>query len=124
MIQNNVKALITAFAAALILGLGFNGIARADSSKSNPFAVADAPAKLVVAAADGKCGAGKCGGKMMEGAKDGKCGAGKCGGKMKEGAKAMKDGKCGGKMKEGAKPMKEGKCGAGKCGAGKCGGKM
>ena len=98
MIQNNVKALITAFAAALILGLGFNGIARADSSKSNPFAVADAPAKLVVAAADGKCGAGKCGGKM------------------KEGAKAMKDGKCGGKMKEGAKPMKEGKCGAGKCG--------
>jgi hypothetical protein len=57
-----------------------------------------------VFAAEGKCGAGKCGGKTE------KCGAGK---------KDAKAGKCG--AKEGAKADQSEK--AAKCGAGKCGGK-
>ncbi len=59
--------------------------------------------------AEGKCGAGKCGGEMKAG--EGKCGAGKCGGEMKAG-----EGKCGGDK---AEKSAEGKCGAGKCGGGK-----
>ena len=51
--------------------------------------------------AEGKCGAGKCGGKKTE--KPAKCGAGKCGGEKKQ----EKAGKCGGSEKG-----KSSKCGS------------
>ena len=62
-------------------------------------------------AAEGSCGAGKCGAEMKKEMK-GSCGAGKCGAEMK---KEMND-----EMKETKKEMKDqmkGSCGAGKCGS-------
>ena len=62
-------------------------------------------------AANGSCGAGKCGGDMKKEVTEkaaGSCGAGKCGGDMKkEATTEVKD------MKEKA----SGSCGAGKCGS-------
>ena len=52
-------------------------------------------------AANGSCGAGKCGGeakKEMTETASGSCGAGKCGGEKKE-MKKPADGKCGGEKK-------------------------
>lgn len=89
-------------------------------------------------AAEGKCGAGKCGGKMMQEKalacpickekgeckcdmeKAGKCGTGKCGDKMND--KSLACPIC--KEKGECKCDKEKSGKAGKCGAGKCGGKM
>ncbi len=62
-------------------------------------------------AAEGSCGAGKCGAEMKKEMK-GSCGAGKCGAEMK---KEMND-----EMKDTKKEMKDqmkGSCGAGKCGS-------
>ena len=62
-------------------------------------------------AAEGSCGAGKCGTEMKKEMK-GSCGAGKCGAEMK---KEMND-----EMKDTKKEMKDqmkGSCGAGKCGS-------
>ena len=69
------------------------GAAGAANAAGNPFGLSELSGGYAQLA-EGKCGAGKCGGsKGMEG----KCGAGKCGGS------------------KGA----EGKCGAGKCGGAK-----
>ena len=71
-------------------------------------------------AANGSCGAGKCGGEMKKEMKEkgsGSCGAGKCGANMKDVKSDMKDAKS--DMKSEMKDMKEkatGSCGAGKCG--------
>jgi uncharacterized low-complexity protein len=69
----------------------------------------------VAFAANGSCGAGKCGGeakKEMTEKAAGSCGSGKCGGDMKKEAKSdMKDTKS--EMKEKA----TGSCGTGKCGS-------
>ncbi|MGR9074197.1 MAG: hypothetical protein ACU833_14145 [Gammaproteobacteria bacterium] len=71
--------------------------APAIQAAENPFAMQKIanPTYLAEAGkgAEGKCGEGKCSGKMQEGGcsgakdkmKEGKCGEGKCGGKMKEG---------------------------------------
>ena len=62
-------------------------------------------------AAEGSCGAGKCGAEMKKEMK-GSCGAGKCGAEMKKEMKSeMKDAKS--EMKEKA----SGSCGTGKCGS-------
>ena len=73
-------------------------------------------------AANGSCGAGKCGGeakKEMTEKASGSCGAGKCGADMKKEMKSdMQDAKS--EMKSEMKDMKEkatGSCGAGKCGS-------
>ena len=68
-------------------------------------------ASTLTFAAQGSCGAGKCGAEMKKEMK-GSCGAGKCGAEMK---KEMKN-----EMKETKKEMKDemkGSCGAGKCGS-------
>ena len=65
----------------------------------------------VAFAANGSCGAGKCGAEMKKEMK-GSCGAGKCGAEMKKEMKSeMKDAKS--EMKEKA----SGSCGTGKCGS-------
>ena len=59
-------------------------------------------------AANGSCGAGKCGGDMKKEVTEkaaGSCGAGKCGGDMKK------------EMKSEMKEKATGSCGAGKCGS-------
>lgn len=80
-------------------------------------------------AANGSCGAGKCGGEMkkeMHEKKSSSCGAGKCGGEMKNDMSKMnndmkdmrKD--MNNDMKEMKKDMKQdikGSCGNGKCGS-------
>lgn len=86
-------------------------------------------------AANGSCGAGKCGGEMkkeMHEKKSSSCGTGKCGANMKEEVKgSCGAGKCGGEMKNDMskmnndmkdmkKEMKQevkGSCGNGKCGS-------
>ena len=68
-------------------------------------------ASTLAFAAQGSCGAGKCGAEMKKEIK-GSCGAGKCGAEMK---KEMKD-----EMKDTKKEMKDemkGSCGTGKCGS-------
>lgn len=87
-------------------GLGVASLAAGKALASeNPFGFQKVTGEnQQLAAMEGKCGEGKCGGKMKDA--EGKCGGkkdmeGKCGGK-----KDM-EGKCGGKMKEG-------KCGGNK----------
>lgn len=80
-------------------------------------------------AANGSCGASKCGGEAKKMQKKGSCGAGKCGSNMNKnsanemsgnaGKKATAScgaGKCGGDMKKDSKKKVTGSCGAGKCG--------
>ncbi|MBD3619782.1 MAG: hypothetical protein HUJ28_09935 [Chromatiales bacterium] len=68
------------------------------ATDTNPFAITSLQSGYMVAAAEGKCGEGKCGGASgaKKDATEGKCGEGKCGGSKKDSA--------------------EGKCGEGKCG--------
>ena len=77
------------------------------SADANPFGMQSLESGYIQLA-EGKCGEGKCGGKMK---KEAKCGEGKCGGK-----KMKKEGKCGEGKCGGKKMKKEGKCGEGKCG--------
>ena len=84
-------------------------------------------ASTSVFAANGSCGAGKCGGEMkkeMEMKKSSSCGTGKCGANMNEAkTPSCGAGKCGGAMKNDmskmADEMKNTKasCGSGKCGS-------
>lgn len=80
-------------------------------------------------AANGACGASKCGGEAKKMEKKGACGSGKCGSNMNKnnmnemsgnaGKKAKGScgaGKCGSDMKHEAKKKASGACGAGKCG--------
>ncbi len=118
------KPLAIAMGATFAAAMSTAPIASADS---NPFGMQPLESGYMQLA-EGKCGEGKCGGKMK---KEAKCGAehakmhdGKCGGKKMEKEGKCGEGKCGDKKME-----KEGKCGGkkmekeGKCGEGKCGGK-
>lgn len=111
------KSVALAAGASFAISLAASPVAMADS---NPFSMTkvSGASSMQMAAMDGKCGEGKCGGSMkkMDKKAEGKCGEGKCGGKMDD---KMKDGKCGGN-----KGMSEGKCGGSKKGMseGKCGG--
>ncbi|HEY9050334.1 MAG TPA: hypothetical protein VIQ03_02240 [Gammaproteobacteria bacterium] len=105
---NNIKTLSMATGAALALSvIGSSAMA----GQSNPFGMTELSAGYSVAAAEGKCGEGKCGGSK---AKEAKCGGDK--------AKAA-EGKCGGMEKKAEAKCGEGKCGGNKKAAeSKCGG--
>lgn len=102
---------------ALAIGAAFAGTIAASSLVSaaeNPFAMTKLNNGYEQVAQEGKCGEGKCGGKMGADAKkkEGKCGEGKCGADKKAAdAKKAADTK-----KTDATKKKEGKCGEGKCG--------
>ena len=100
------KSILLSTSSAFVLSMALSAPAQAES---NPFSVAELPAGYMLAAAEGKCGEGKCGASK---AKEMKCGEGKCGASK---AKEMKcgEGKCG------ASKAKEMKCGEGKCGEAK-----
>lgn len=89
--NKSMKPLAAAIGTAVVATLATMPVAQADAS---PFGMTDLGSGYQVVA-EGKCGAGKCGGEKK--ADEGKCGAGKCGGEKKS----------------------EGKCGAGKCGGSK-----
>lgn len=112
----NLTPIAAAVGISLAAGAAWSNLAQADQ---NPFMVVELPSGYMVsAAAEGRCGEAKCGGKKeLEGkgkhgvakGSEGRCGEAKCGGKKES------EGKCG-----------EGKCGSdkdaeGKCGEGKCG---
>jgi uncharacterized low-complexity protein len=101
--ENNLNRLSLITGAALAMSVASSTSLAAEV---NPFGITELPQGFNLAAAEGKCGEGKCGGKSE---KEGKCGEGKCGGKSE------KEGKCG-EGKCGGKSEKEGKCGEGKCG--------
>ena len=119
--KSNLTPLAIAAGTALVTSLASTTVANA---AGNPFAMSELSSGYMVAEmAEGKCGEGKCGGKMKS-ATEGKCGEGKCGGEMK----TTTEGKCGGAKATDeaaeaaageAKTMKEGKCGEGKCGGNK-----
>lgn len=109
---------------AVVLGAMVAGsVASTAAASANPFGIVDMPSGYMQLAAahqaEGKCGAGKCGGEKST--SEGKCGAGKCGGEKKksdcDGKRA--EGKCGAGKCGGEKSTSEGKCGAGKCGGAK-----
>jgi len=103
-----LKPISIAISTAVVSVAATGSVSAADV---NPFGMNELSNGYMQLAAEGKCGEGKCGGKMKgEKGKEGKCGEGKCGEEMK--AKMAKDGKCG-----------EGKCGEGKSGEGKSGAK-
>ena len=111
------KSVALAAGTSFVISLAASSAVMADS---NPFSMTKLSGEsMQVAAKDGKCGEGKCGGskaKSMDKKAEGKCGEGKCGGN-----KAKTEGKCGEGMKE---KMEEGKCGGNKAmPEGKCGGK-
>ncbi len=115
--NNFLKPISFAISTAVVAIAATGSVSAADA---NPFAMNElSSGYMQVAAAEGKCGEGKCGGDMMKAkkakmAKDGKCGEGKCGGdKMAKDGKCG-EGKCGGDKKK--KMAKDGKCGEGKCG--------
>lgn len=126
---NRKSAVSMAVGSAFVAGMAMMPVTQA---AENPFALQSLDRGYMVAAMDGKCGAGKCGGAK---AAEAKCGEGKCGPAMMD---ANKDGKVtkdefikGHEAKFMAKDankdgvlsgdeMKPGM--AGKCGAGKCGG--
>lgn len=105
--NNHLKQLSMLTAAALAMSAA--PLASADSAP-NPFGMTELSQGYNLAAAEGKCGEGKCGGSKSDKAAEGKCGGnksdktaeGKCG-----------EGKCGGSKKAKAA---ESKCGEGKCG--------
>jgi uncharacterized low-complexity protein len=106
--KTSMKPLAFALGAAFVTTLSSVGVANA---ADNPFAMTEiAGGYMVAAAAEGKCGEGKCGGEKKSGA-EGKCGEGKCGGEKKTAA----EGESNGEKKSGP----EGKCGEGKCGGSK-----
>jgi len=89
--SKQTSTFISAATGALVVAsLSAPAYAAADT---NPFAITSLQSGYMVAAAEGKCGEGKCGG--ASGAK-----------------KDAAEGKCGGSKKDSA----EGKCGEGKCG--------
>ncbi|MEE9343192.1 MAG: hypothetical protein V3V12_06150 [Gammaproteobacteria bacterium] len=142
--NNTLKPLSIALGAAFVGSIASTSIANASE---NPFGMTELSGGYMVSMAEGKCGEGKCGGKMK---KEGQCGEGKCGGKMK-GRHAMMDTDGDGKvskeefmtghnkmfsekdadgdgfidtdeMKKGCDhKMKEGSCGGSKMKEGKCG---
>ncbi|MDX5333209.1 MAG: hypothetical protein LPK58_04095 [Gammaproteobacteria bacterium] len=94
--SKSTSTFISAATGALVVAsLSAPAYAAADT---NPFAITSLQSGYMVAAAEGKCGEGKCGGASgaKQDAAEGKCGEGKCGGAKKDAA--------------------EGKCGEGKCG--------
>ena len=111
--KSSMKPLAFALGAAFATTLSSANVA---SAADNPFAMTEiSGGYIVAAAAEGKCGEGKCGGEKKADTE------GKCGGEKK----AAAEGKCGGEKKTDT----EGKCGGekktateGKCGEGKCGG--
>lgn len=109
--NNHFKHLSILTAAALTMSAA--PLASADST-ANPFGMTELSQGYNLAAAEGKCGEGKCGGSERK-SSEGKCGEGKCGGSKSDKAAEGKcgEGKCGGSKK--AKTA-EGKCGEGKCG--------
>ena len=111
--SKSITTLSIAAGTAFVASLAMTNIANA-SETANPFAMNEmSGGYMQLAAMEGKCGEGKCGGKKemkknMEGKcggskkeMEGKCGEGKCGGKkdMKKGMNKdmMGEGKCGGK---------------------------
>jgi uncharacterized low-complexity protein len=135
--KSTFKPLTIAMGAAFATSLAGTPVANASD---NPFAMSEIAGGYMVASShmEGKCGEGKCGGKMMkEGAdkamKEGKCGEGKCGMKMMD---ADGDGKVTkdefmsaheamfSKKDKNADGSIDAKEMEGKCGEGKCGGKM
>ena len=144
--KSSMKPLAFALSAAFATTLSSVNVANA---ANNPFAMTEISVGYMVAAAEGKCGEGKCGGEKKA-TTEGKCGEGKCGMKtmdadgdgsvtkeeFMQGHEAMfgrldanGDGVIDAdEQSAGMKMMKEGKCGEGKCGAdkktateGKCG---
>jgi len=97
--KNSIKSISLTTGTALALSVMGNS---AMAAQTNPFVMIELNQGYAVAAAEAKCGEGKCGGN-----KETKPGEAKCGGSKDESA----DKKSG-----------EGKCGEGKCGEGKCGG--
>lgn len=108
------KPMTLAIGAAFVASMATTGVA---SAAENPFGITEINGGFMVAAVDGKCGEGKCGGEKKaareakcggekKAAKDGKCGEGKCGGKKK----AAMEAKCGGEKKA----AREAKCGGSK----------
>ena len=94
--KTSMKPLAFALGAAFATTLSSASVANA---ADNPFAMTEiSGGYMVAAAAEGKCGEGKCGGEKKA-TTEGKCGEGKCGGEKK----AATEGKCG-----------EGKCGGSK----------
>ena len=104
--NNHLKQLSILTAAALTMSAA--PLASADST-ANPFGMTELSQGYNLAAAEGKCGEGKCGGSERK-SSEGKCGEGKCGGSKSDKAA---EGKCGGNKKAKAA---ESKCGEGKCG--------
>jgi len=80
-LKNNSKPLAIALGTAITASLAGTGVADAGT---NPFSMTQLPGGYLQLA-EGKCGEGKCGGKMAaeateaSGVKEGKCGEGKCG---------------------------------------------
>jgi len=104
--SKQTSTFISAATGALVVAsLSAPAYAAADT---NPFAITSLQSGYMVAAAEGKCGEGKCGG--ASGAKK-DAAEGKCGGASAP-KKDAAEGKCGGSKKDSA----EGKCGEGKCG--------
>jgi len=97
--RNSIKSISLTTGTALALSVIGNS---AMAAQTNPFVMTELNQGYAVAAAEAKCGEGKCGGN-----KDAKQAEGKCGGSKGESAD---------------KKYGEGKCGEGKCGEGKCGG--
>jgi uncharacterized low-complexity protein len=108
MSNKTVKPVAAAIGAAFVGSMLAVGSANAGA---NPFGLSELNGGYAQIAGNME---GKCGGDKAEKSAEGKCGAGKCGGEMKAGEGKCGAGKCGGEMKAG-----EGKCGAGKCGGGK-----
>ena len=120
MSKKSMKPVAAAIGAAFAGSMMLAGAANAASATGNPFGLAELNGGYAQIAnnAEGKCGAGKCGGSKAAEGGEGKCGAGKCGGsKAAEGG----EGKCGAGTCGGSKAAEggEGKCGAGKCGGSK-----
>jgi uncharacterized low-complexity protein len=106
--KTSMKPLTFVLGAAFVTTLASASVANA---AENPFVMTEiAGGYMVAAAAEGKCGEGKCGGEKKSTA-EGKCGEGKCGGEKKSTA----EGESNGEKKSDA----EGKCGEGKCGGSK-----
>ena len=118
MSKKSIKPVAAAIGAAFAGSMLLAGGASAATQAGNPFGLAELNggyAQIASNHGEGKCGGakpaeGKCGGAAPKAA-EGKCGAGKCGGSMEKSA----EGKCGGAAPKAA----EGKCGAGKCGRNK-----
>ena len=122
----NLTPLTSAIGATLASALALGSVQAAE----NPFGLSELEGGYMQVAMEGKC-AGNMG-TAAKGMAEGKCGAGKCGGSMMKakakmngkcggnmGAKGAMDGKCGGSMGQKAKRMMQGKCGTGKCGGSK-----